>query len=129
MTGSANTGNTSVGVYIEGGAAQGQISLGWGGWGANRRRYLSPFVPTVSSWYFVATTVQANGNTPIAHLWTGVGGVLVDKIAGVTYAKTGGSTPQTPAVTAGPLFLGTDNMTVNASFAGLLVYNRALSVA
>ena len=77
----------------------------------------------------MAATVQANGSTPIAHLWTGVGGALVDEIAGVTYAKTGGSTPQTPNVTAGPLLLGTDaaGYTLSGSYAGLLVYNRVLS--
>ena len=56
----------------------------------------------------------------------------MDEIAGVTYAKTGGSPTQTPNVVSGPLVLGTDSgtaITLNASYAGLLVYNRALSVA
>jgi hypothetical protein len=128
VTGNTSNGNTSVGMYVEGGGGY-QLGLLWGGWGSNRWRYLSSFVPAISSWYFMAATVQANGSTPIAHLWTGVGGTLVDEIAGVTYAKTGGSTPQTPNVTAGPLLLGTDaaGYTLSGSYAGLLVYNRVLS--
>ena len=129
VTGDTSTGNTSVGMYIESGGGK-QLGLLWGGSNSYRWRYLSSFVPTVSSWYFMAATVQANGNTPIAHLWTGVGGALVDEIAGVTYAKTGGSTTQTPNVAGGPLVLGTDTktaVTLSASYAGLLVYNRVLS--
>jgi hypothetical protein len=129
VTGDTSTGNTSVGMYLEGGGGH-QLGLLWGGYFSNRWRYLSSFVPAVSSWYFMAATVQANGTTPIAHLWTGVGGTLVDEIAGVTYAKSGGSTTPTPNVAAGPLILGTDPstaITLNASYAGLLVYNRVLS--
>lgn len=54
----------------------------------------------------------------------------MDEIAGVTYAKTGGSPTQTPNVVSGPLVLGTDSgtaITLNA-YAGLLVYNRVLSL-
>jgi hypothetical protein len=127
VTGDTGNGNTSVGMYLDTGN---QLGLLWGGNNAYRWRYLSSFVPTVSSWYFMTATVQANGDTPTAHLWTGVGGTLVDEIAGVPYAKTGGSPSQTPNVTAGTLVLGTDPnsaITLNASYAGLLVYNRALS--
>ena len=129
VTGDTSNGNTSVGMYIEAGGGK-HLGLLWGGSNSNRWRYLSSFVPSVSSWYFMAATVQANGNTPTAHLWTGVGGALVDEIAGVTYAKSGGSTTPTPNVTGGPLVLGTDintGITLNASYAGLLVYNRVLS--
>jgi hypothetical protein len=97
---------------------------------ANRWRYNSGFSLTAGNWYFITCTVQANGATPIAHMWVGVGGSLVDKIAGVSRAATGGTPVQTPNVAATPLVLGFDSVgathTVKGSYAGLFVYNRAL---
>jgi hypothetical protein len=97
----------------------------------NRWMFNSGFTPTIGSWYFIACTVQANGATPIARMWTGIGGALVDKIAGVSRTQVGSAT-QTPNVSATPLRLGMGTAGTHhtsASYAGLFVYSRALGRA
>jgi hypothetical protein len=123
--------STSVGLqyHAQDGSA---LELGWGGAWDSRWRYLSAFTLPAGNWYFIACTVQANGATPIAHMWTGVGGSLVDEIAGISRTASGGSPTQTPNVSATPLSLGGGNgnsHTVEASYAGLFVYGRALGQA
>jgi hypothetical protein len=108
------------------------LSLNWGGNATTDgwKWFHSSFTPTVGNWIFVASTVAANGSSPLAHMWVGVSGKLVDELAGVTYTTAWGNPVATPAVTASPLILGTDpnyDATVNASYAGLFVYNRALT--
>jgi hypothetical protein len=119
--------NTAVALGLYSGA---NMALNWG-FASNNWRFQSTFTPTTANWYCVIATVQANGATPIAHLWTGVGGVLVDEIAGVTRAVTGGTPTQTPNTSAGPLVLALDGVGGTYpgaySYAGLLVYGRALS--
>jgi hypothetical protein len=122
--------NTAVALSYPS-ATGGPLELGWGG-NSNRWRFNSGFTLTAGNWYFIACTVQANGATPVAHLWMGSGGALVDRLAGVARASTGGSPTQTPSVSAGPLYLSylADNSHVaNASHAGLFFYNRVLSQA
>jgi hypothetical protein len=60
-------------------------------------------------------------------MWTGIGGALVDKIAGVSRTASSGS-PSTaaPNVAAAPFTTGVE---ANASYASLFVYSRALSQA
>jgi hypothetical protein len=126
-TGDDSSSNTRVSLSYYGGAPS--LELAWG-LNGDRWRYNSGFAPSTNQWYFIACTVQANGATPIGHMWTGIGGALVDKIAGVSRAATGGSPTQTPNVVATPLVLGTaigDSYTTNASYGGLFVYGRALS--
>jgi hypothetical protein len=106
--------------------------LAWWGNNAGYWKYSSAFALVPGNWYFIAGTVQANGDTPIAHLWIGVGGALVDKFEGVARTVTGGNPAQTPNVAAAPLSLGTEpgqNSTTNASYASLFVYSRALEQA
>ena len=109
---------------------EGPLELTWG-LGSYRWRFKSGFSPTRGNWYFIACTVQANGAAPIVHMWTGVGGVVTDKLAGVARTLTGGSPTQIPAVAAGPFVLNTVNntSTARASYAGLYVYSRALGLA
>jgi hypothetical protein len=130
ITGDVSSSSTSVALQYTGAGTN--LELGWGPTTANRWRFNSGFSMTSGSWYFIACTVQANGATPVAHMWTGVGGTLVDKIAGVSRASTGGSQTQTPNVAATPMSLGMytgSSGSVNASYAGLFVYNRALGQA
>ena len=89
--------------------------------------YDTAFTLPAGNWYFIACTVQANGATPIPHMWTGIGGALVDKIAGVARTASSGS-PSTaaPNVAAAPFTTGADS---NASYGSLFVYSRALSQA
>ena len=110
-------------------ATGGPLELGWGL--GNRWRFNSGWTMTAGNWYFIACTVQANGAAPVAHMWTGADGVLVDRIAGVGRTSTGGSPTQTPAVTASPLTLGLSysGHHASASYAGLYVYGRALGQA
>jgi hypothetical protein len=121
--------NTAVALGLYGGA---NLSLSWG-FAGNNWRYYGSFAPTIGNWYFIATTVQANGNTPIAHVWVGVGGALVDEIAGVTRTVSGGAPTQTPNVAAAPLRLNADASTTpasnNASYASLFIHGRALERA
>ena len=105
------------------------LELGWGTVSANRWRFNSGLSMVAGNWYFIACTVQANGATPIAQMWMGSDGALVDKIAGVSRAATGGGPTQPPGVVAAPMSLGLypgSGSSVNASYAGLFVYNRAL---
>ena len=71
---------------------------------------ISPILPIDSAIepYFIACTVQANGATPTAHMWMGVGGSVADKLAGISRTSTGGTPAQTPNVVAAPLTLGND---------------------
>jgi hypothetical protein len=83
---------------------------------------------TTGQWIFMATTIAANGSTPAVHMWVGVGGSLVDELAGVSKTTKYGTPAWPPNVTAGPLILGGYPFnTMSGSYAGLLVYNRALS--
>src|SRR5215467_3527568 len=81
--------------------------------------------------YFFAVSVYSNGATHIAYMWVSHRGSMVDKIADVPFAKTGGSPTQTPNVTAAPMCLGLATGGVggnaNASYAGLYIYDRVLS--
>jgi hypothetical protein len=107
----------------------GSLELGWGL--GNRWRYDSGFTMTAGNWYFIVCTVQATGSTPTAHMWMGIGGALVDKIAGVSRTSSSGSPTQTPNVVAAPLVLAQtfNGHEVYASYAGLFVYSRALGQA
>jgi hypothetical protein len=126
-TGDYSGSNTSVALQYTGAGTN--LELAWGAEGADRWRFNSGFSMTAGTWYFIAVTVKANGLTPIAHMWIGEGGVLVDKIAGVAYAKTAGSPTQTPAVVSAPMHLGllSGPSSVNASYAGLYIYDREIS--
>jgi len=130
MIGNGNP-TTSVAVSCDVGGAN--LEIGWGGKGMNRWRFNSGFTLTTGNWYFITATVQANGDTPIAHLWVGVGGMLLDKVAGVTYASTGGTPTKTPNVSGSPLVLNTVDPNQGnrgfLSYAGLFVYSRALGQA
>jgi hypothetical protein len=129
-TGDFSGTNTAVALSYPS-ASGGPLELGWG-INSNRWRFNSGFTMTAGTWYFIACTVQANGATPVAHMWMGSAGVLVDRLEGVTRASTGGSPAQTPNVSSGPLYLGysADNSHIaNASYAGLYVYGRAITQA
>jgi hypothetical protein len=130
-TGDNSGTNTMVALSYPNGSG-GPLELGWGV-NANRWRYNSGFSLVQGNWYFIACTVQANGTTPTAHMWTGVGGALVDEIAGVSRTSTGGTPTQTPNVAATPLWMGMDTYgathNAGASYAGLFVYGRALGRA
>jgi hypothetical protein len=121
--------NTAVSLGLHGGS---NLSLEWG-FSGNHWRYYGSFTPTIGNWYFIATTVQANGTTPIAHVWVGVGGALVDEIAGVSRTASGGAPTQTPNVAAAPFRLNADVSTTpasnNASYASLFIHGRALGQA
>ena len=128
FTGDYSGDNTAVSLGLSAGA---HLSLDWGT--GNHWRYYGSFAPAIGNWYFIAATVQASGATPIAHVWVGVGGVLVDEIAGVTRAVSGGTPTQTPNTTAAPFRLafdvaGTPNSN-NASYASLFIHGRALGQA
>ena len=130
LAGTSSGSNTEVALSYPN-SAGGPLELGWGV-SANRWRYLSAFTPGTGNWYFLACTVQANGATPIGHMWVGAGGTLVDKIAGISRSSTGGSPTQTPNVAAAPMLLGIEpgaTHHTNASYANLFVYGRALSQA
>jgi hypothetical protein len=130
-TGDSSGSNTSVGLRYSSNTGAGP-ELAWWGNNAGYWKYSSAFALVPGNWYFIAGTVQANGDTPIAHLWIGVGGALVDKFEGVARTVTGGNPAQTPNVAAAPLSLGTEpgqNSTTNASYASLFVYSRALEQA
>jgi hypothetical protein len=130
MIGNGNA-TTSVSLNCDVGGAN--LELAWGGEGVNRWRFNSGFTITPGNWYFVTATVQANGDTPVAHLWVGVGGSLIDKIAGVAYASTGGTPTKTPNVSAAPLGLnmidGNQGNRGFLSYASLFVYSRPLGQA
>ncbi len=126
-TGDISGTNTKVGLMYNPGG--GELEIGWGSTAANRWRYNSGFPLVAGNWYLIACTVEANGATPTAHMWIGVGGSLVDKLAGVSRTSTGGTPAQTPNVVAAPMTLGNEpgqGGSANASYASLFVYNRAL---
>lgn len=132
--GDTTGGNTALSLSYPKGT--GSVELGWGeGPYVSHYGYATGWVPTSGNWYFAAATVTANGSTPTSHLWVGVGGVLVDKLAGISRAATGGSgTPSaTPNVTSSAMILGLDPAqsvsSINAAYGGTYVYSRALSRA
>ena len=130
-TGDSSGSNTSVGLRYSSNNGAG-LELAWWGNNAGYWKYTSAYALVPGNWYFIAATVEANGATPIAHLWMGVGGELVDKLAGVTRRSTGGNPVQTPNVAAAPISLGTEPgqaVTTKASYASLFVYGRALEQA
>ena len=113
-----------------------KLTLNWGGQATSDgwRWFISNYTPTAGNWFFVATVVTANGSSmPLAQMWVGVNGTLVDELAGVSSSVAWGSpTTSTANVTAGPLILGSDapaTNTLNGSYAGLFVYGRALGRA
>ena len=123
-----NTGNnTALGMN----ATSSGVGLDWG-FTANQWYIRNTgFVFTTGNWYFTAVTVQANGATPISHMWVGVGGVLVDELQGQARIQYGTAT-QTPNTSATPLLLDADALggtgdTGAYSYAALLVYDHALS--
>jgi len=119
QTGNSSSDNTQVGLSYKANTAD-HLTLSWIG-----RSFTAPsFTMTAGDWYFITTTVQANGSTPTAHIWAGASGALTDIIAGVSRAGSGTATPN---VAAGPLILMPSRGEV--SYAGLMVYNRALSNA
>lgn len=127
-TGDSSASNTSVGLRYNSPNGAGP-ELAWWGNGSGYWRYSSAFALVPGNWYFIAVTVQANGATPVAHLWMGVGGELIDKFAGVARTATGGNPVQTPNVATAPLSLGTEpgqNHSTNASYASLFVYSRVV---
>lgn len=104
------------------------LALDWGI--LDRYHYQSTFVPTTGDWYFISAVVTSGSPGPTAKLWVGVGGALADEFAGVSRVSTGGSPTQLPSVAAGPFVLGSPGQgghVADASYAALLVYNRALS--
>lgn len=122
--------STSVGLYGEGGANTGKLAIEWGSWSQARYRFMSTFIPTTSSWYFVASTVKANGSLPIVHMWVGVGSVLVDELAGVSRDTNGSPSTPTPAVTTAPFFVGQapdQPYGQEESIASLMIYDHELS--
>jgi hypothetical protein len=127
QVGDWSSSNTAVELYVN----NAHTSLLWGT-SAGLWWYQSPFVFTASSWNFVTTVVQANGATPKANLWVGVGGKLVDEFAGISRTQAGTAT-QTPNITAKPFTLrsmqpmATDSL--DSSFAGTYIYDRALNRA
>jgi hypothetical protein len=130
FTGDYSSTNTSVALQY--GVDGANLELAWNtNARGDRWRFNSGFTMLPGTWYFIAVTVQANGATPIAHMWVSQPGSMVDKIADVPFAKTGGSPTQTPNVTAAPMCLGLATGGVggnaNASYAGLYIYNRVLS--
>ena len=124
-TGDYTSTNTQVGLF----STTGGLAAFWSNYN-NGWSFSSGFVPTAGSWYFVVATIQANGDTPIGHLWVGVGGKLLDKFSGAVRGTFGTAT-KTPAVAATPMWLGSDgqNHQFAASYAGLFVYSRALGQA
>jgi len=124
-----NSGSASSMVALSYPNATGVLELGWGL--GNRWRYNSGWAMTNGLWYFIACTVQANGASPLASMWIGENGVLVDKIAGVSRTSTGGTPTQTPAVAASPFILAQFNSGrhASASYGGLYIYSRVLGRA
>jgi hypothetical protein len=104
-------------------------------WGTNTGLWWfnSSYTFTATNWYFIATVVQANGATPAANLWVGIGGKLVDEFVGVSRTAAGTAATQTPNVTAKPFTLRNAGPMVtdalDSSYAGTYVYNRALNRA
>lgn len=127
----AGTGAPTTTVSLNYASNCGLLELGWGGMGFDRYRFLSAFNMTASNWYFIASSVQANGATPVAHVWVGVGGALVDEIAGVSYAASAGSPTATPNVASTPFKLGLVDANQSAggdqSYSGLWIYDRPLT--
>ena len=125
-TGDASSSNTAVNL-----TGWPTLQLNWGVLGSSWR-FNSAFTPTTGDWYFMSVTVAAHGTTPVAHIWTGIGGTLIDEIAGVSRAALSGSPTPTPNVSATPLTLAYDLASASwgsVSYAGLYVYNRALGQA
>ncbi|MBI3888909.1 hypothetical protein HY311_03940 [Candidatus Nomurabacteria bacterium] len=129
ITGNPSDGNASVGLTTQ--QTTGYMGIDWGNVYTFRWAYRSAFAPIAGNWYFMSATVTA-GSPPTAKLWVGgavTPGVLTDVISGVSRTKNGGTPATVPAVSAGPLVLENDGSghIPNASYAGLMLYNRALS--
>ncbi len=109
------------------------LSLNWGVETVAHWQFLANQTIATGSTYFVVTTVQANGTTPIAHLWVGLSGVLTDLFNGQTYsAVNGGSSSfKTPAVQSGPFTMGLGTFGAGSqpsiSYYTKMVYGRVLS--
>jgi hypothetical protein len=123
-TGDVTASGKSVALYIPNLSTR--LALAWGGSLSGAFKWFnSNYSPTSGQWIFVATTVQGTGGVPIAHMWIGESGALVDELQGIAYTTGFGSPVTTPIVTPGILTLS--NPTINASYAGLMIYNRAIS--
>jgi hypothetical protein len=126
-------GNEAISLSYANGTG-GPLKLGWGlAAYVNHYEFASSFTPTVNNWYLIVCAVTANGANPTAHMWVGVGGALVDEIAGVSRTATGGSPTATPNITTSgyPLLLGLDTYQASTSlegaYGGLWTWSRALS--
>lgn len=120
--------NTEVAVSYDS-TAGANLELGWGV-SNNRWRYVSPFTMTAGNWYFVATTVTAGSPNPLASIWVGVGGSLVDEISGVSRTSTGGTPTQTPNVASTKFNIGLENgstTNITGSYASMFAYDRVLN--
>ncbi len=95
--------------------------------------FTSGFTPTIGNWYYIVCTVTANGASPIGHMYVGVGGKLVDEIAGVsrTISGSGGTPLPTPNVIGFPLLLGQDiyqsTVSIQGSYGWFQIWNRPIS--
>jgi hypothetical protein len=105
------------------------LTVDWGF--GNRYQSKSAFIPTIGNWYYMNLVITAGTPDPTVKLWVGINGTLTDVLSGIPRTVVGGSPPQTPNVTAAPIKLGGPfyGHVANASYAGLLVYSRALSDA
>lgn len=113
----------------------GLLALDFSNQGGNHWRYVSNFTfPNTSNWYFIATTVAANGSgCPNTSIWVGgaaVAGTLKDTVAGVSCTVSPSAGPSaTPSIGSGPFVIGMGESSQSAtlSFATLMTYSRALS--
>ena len=116
----------------------GTLQLDWGGTAASHYHYVGTVTLALNNWYNVIVSVQAatGGNCPVAHVWVGVGGALVDALAGASCVAVGSPATKTPNVAASPLVIGLNSYTASGDLgepfigtnATLMVYNRAFNV-
>lgn len=129
-TGDASGTNTGIGL-IAGNVFDKPFRIAWGSNTQNHYQLLTAFTPVLGNWLFCATTIQANGASPITHLWCGVSGALVDLAAGIGRTVTGGTPIATPAVAAAPLRFAREAPTVtdniNASYGMIMVGSKVFS--
>ena len=130
---SGNSATSGASVALVQRSSTGYLQLWFGGSSVCEYAYQGTWAPTNGNWYFIAAVVSTQNSTAgsaVGSLWAGVGGVLSDKFAGLHPTPLCGGSTWPPNVAAKPLLVGNDGATdsANASYAGLLVYNRALSV-
>lgn len=127
-TGNAG-GNQAIALVIRSGVNN-YLQVWWGGGPVCEYAYQGTFKPIVGNWYFISLVIISGSPNPAAKLWTGIGGVLVDELNGISRTPVCGSPTQIPNVVAGPLRIGWDGASPNVlsgSYAGLFIYNKALS--